>query len=562
MADPIGIASFPGISQVVRCGYVLSHGISPGAAILEIAPQRTFAAEGGTLAFHFAGRTIAFPGCKIDKASFNRNESGLVWALQIYDRRWRWQFGEISGRYNLRRADGTLDADTEKSPRELAVLLLTAMGERNYDVHELPNDMRPEVEWVATNPAQALAELAEIGGCRVVLRLDNSVALKRWGHGAELPYPPIVMDDSGTIDPPERPDSLKLVGGPVRFQAAMNLEALGLDVDGSVKEIDKLSYKPASGWSGQVVGFFLNVATSNIAYPGVNPRELAKRTVFKWYGVKNFLDNTLNVPGYGAIKGRAQILPLEDEQIDTYADADGTNRSRPAQVWGVYWNEGLRAVNGTAANTAAGTYYTKPFRILRDKGIVEFDDYVFRWEANNKSAAATLALQTSFAVLDADTKAPVRFEKTYRFPGVQYGTGPRILRHDELTLTRAARYTSAGKLLRVDSNLADVNREADHYLTAAALEYQTPRSRDITYAGLLPINPDGSIQQVSWSVAQGEGAITRASHNTEYSTTVPSFKERRMLERLRDDRLRQAVRVVQRIQADVELRALIRRTQT
>src|SRR5262245_12515727 len=101
---------FPGITHLHSVSMSCRHGIAPSVAVLEIVPQADFDTETGTLVLAYDGIEIEFPDCKVDRASFARNGQGMIWRLQILDRRWRWRFGQISGRYNERREDGSLRA--------------------------------------------------------------------------------------------------------------------------------------------------------------------------------------------------------------------------------------------------------------------------------------------------------------------------------------------------------------------------------------------------------------------------------------------------------------------
>ena len=76
-----GLAYFPGIQQIVGCSVVCSHGISPASIVLTIAPQLDFEAEGGTLTIFDGNSSLAFPDCKVDRHSLERNAAGLIWRL-------------------------------------------------------------------------------------------------------------------------------------------------------------------------------------------------------------------------------------------------------------------------------------------------------------------------------------------------------------------------------------------------------------------------------------------------------------------------------------------------
>jgi hypothetical protein len=56
----------------------------------------------------------------------------------------------------------------------------------------------------------------------------------------------------------------------------------------------------------------------------------------------------------------------------------------------------------------------------------------------------------------------------------------------------------------------------------------------VSYAGFRPINLDGAIQQVTWALDESGFARTRASRNREELLYVPSYKERRAMEKVRE----------------------------
>ena len=248
-------------------------------AHLEVAPQWTPYTDGGTLAIAFDRVRLEFPDCRLADAYLRRSQGGYVIGLSIVDRRWKWAFGAISGRYNLRCADESIDPENRaRRPQELARLLLDGMGETGYDVSLLPNDARPLIEWISAVPAQALADLCDGLGCRVVLGIDNRVRIVRAGLGAFLPEGGRVTEGIG-IDPPERPDALAVVCGPTRYQAKWELEAVGLDTDGAIKPIDELSYKPSAGWENEYPGLFSGVE-------GTRSRRRRVESVYRWYRIK------------------------------------------------------------------------------------------------------------------------------------------------------------------------------------------------------------------------------------------------------------------------------------
>ena len=527
---------------------------------MEIAPQSTPVSTEGTLQFRFAGVLLEFPDCRVDQASIRFDERGLVTSLSIWDRRWKWNAGgSLSGNYNRRQANAATGAGLQqpptlvprdgsiRTPRQLAALCLLAMGEATFDVSQLPNDTYPLVEWENVNPAQALAAMAEQLGCRVVLRLDNTVQVARTGVGLDLPHDLPILSESITINPPRRPDALEVVTGANLYQADIGLEAVGMDIDGAIKPINDLSYKPRSGWGNEKPGDFFNV--ENRRRPGVpipprdmqvtNPRDLALDTVFRWYRARNFAQADgsfgLNLPGYGRIRWLEQILPLGDVQAETWVDPlDEFRRTRPKPPWlfGQYMRLYL-----DYANSEPNTFYYGNFSIDREHGIVKLSDYATRLAADGRTnLSAILKLRVAVTIRNEQTWALERQTQRLNYPEPR-GTGARQLKHDEIVFFSIAEYDlENNRVTRIKTNRDDVVREANYYLAAADLEYQVRLPQEIAYAGLIPLSPDGAIQAVTWTVGSS-GATTRASRNDEINIPIIPYRERRMLEKLRHDAL-------------------------
>ncbi len=350
---PQGLATFPGVERLLSASITLTHGIAPSVAQLSIAPQASYPDEHGTLQFSYDGLEVEFPNCKIDHATVQRGTGGEVCSLSILDRRWRWRSGRIPGTYNARRDDNSLQKgengsiDTERTPRQLATLCLQAMGETDFDVADLPNDARPSIEWDGVVPAEALAALCDQFGCRVVLQLDNSVALRRVGTGATIPSGGEIQR-SPTVNTPELPDKLTVVGGPTRFQVDFPLEAVGLTGDEGASgnllaPIEVLDYTPSNGWGTSDPPYFHQVDAEY--------RALAVKSVFRYYRIKT----PLAVPGYEGPSGNqvdrlGQILPIEDTQVAQVGE-NGQLTSQPAVVYGVWHDGGLAMANRMDALT-------------------------------------------------------------------------------------------------------------------------------------------------------------------------------------------------------------------
>ena len=555
MADLQGLFHYPGIQHIISGTYTLSHGITPGVATLQIAPQRNFPTLVGRLRMTFAGWFLDFRDMKIDKHSFTYDENGLVISLSLLDRRWKWRFGEWSARYNIREADkgGEIDPPSDTSSRVIADDLFDAMGETVYDVGHLPEEPRPELTFDVQNPAQALAELADMFGCRVVLGLDNVVKLWRGGVGAALPRLNL-MADGLTLDPPERPDRIGVMCGPTLYQADMLLEPVGTDTNGEIVPIDELSYAPEDGWENSNPLSFKDIGDTTRPYD--YRRELAMQSVYRMYRIatETGIDGEpFFVPGRtnGEPIKHKQLLPIDDHMVETETHVDGDGRirteRRPAQVWGTYYFAGPPRYAGHTPEPINDrpvpnsmdpkTHYKKAFTIDKERGIVKFSEPVYRFDddvGEKTYHPARIALRTAVVFRGTRSRMPDRYYRVFAYPPPLLTTPDQVLRHDELVRKIFPGYSVGDGLIvpgELYDNVAQLDLESDYYIEGEKLKYRQEYPQEIKYMGLIPINLDGAIQQVTWTVGP-QGATTQASRNTEHSYYLPPYAERRFLELL------------------------------
>jgi hypothetical protein len=268
---PHGVMLWPrlggGFMPVSQGTYTCSLGTSAGVASLTCHVGAAPAPFGDLIIRDGLGEVVV-RGCKLDKARVSIAQSGNL-NLTILDRRHRWVFGGINGRYNTLTPRGDPVPWNARTVFQLMELCLAAMGERRYSVI-VPEGFRnnpaafdpanpapgayPPVDWWQTPPAQALEALAMSIGCVVAYRPhDDSVLIAPQGEGAFLPTDGSIASESPTLDPPERPDKIVLTGTPTRFQARFVLEAMGLEWTTEYKLLKDLSYKPAGANQSQTV---------------------------------------------------------------------------------------------------------------------------------------------------------------------------------------------------------------------------------------------------------------------------------------------------------------------
>ncbi len=550
MAYQAGV-TFPGISQVVEFSGTLSHGITPSVFSLTIVPQASTISTQGSLVLSWTDgttlQTLTFVHCVVDKASMQYDPSGALVSLAVLDRRWKWRYGYICGRYNLRGADGEIvkaaiplngDAgeDTERTLQQLATLCLDAMGEVGYDVSDLPAGPRPKVEWDYIAPAEALAELVEDVGYRVVLQLDGTVAIRQAGDGAALPAG-AKMSISTEIDPPERPDYISVVTGRTRFQFDLPLKAVGLDVDGKIKPIEELSYTPAGGW-------VLSDTTEHLDLGDEEKAELAKQSVFRWYQIEVA---SIALPVIASDLSRRWLIEdLTDEQNSVVVE-DGAKRPQQAWIYGVWYRERDREAGnvGFGANPTPITGVDDPQVVDRSwsydqkRKIIKFGQPIFKVNANDLIEKPALRARVAFFAADPETRCWHRVVRTRDKTG-DWGTNGtnELVIHQEHIVPKYTASFLGGYLpanTAWNSNITDVNAICDEYIDQEVAILENQASQAMTYAGLViaGVELDGAITQIDWRITTRE-INTRIYRNTDPgSRTTISYDERRINEKNR-----------------------------
>src|SRR5262245_23310608 len=134
-----GVISYPGLQSFVSGTYTCSHGITPGEIIIVCNPQDKPLPPIGDVTLTDGVGTLILRDCRITDIKSQRDGQGVTtWVISLRDRRWRWQFGAIRGAYNVLDPHSKLKPMTIRSPVELAVAALTAMGEVNYELNLPP----------------------------------------------------------------------------------------------------------------------------------------------------------------------------------------------------------------------------------------------------------------------------------------------------------------------------------------------------------------------------------------------------------------------------------------
>jgi hypothetical protein len=530
MADNYGEFIFPGVTDVLSAQYTLSHGISPGVCTITSAKQPQ-PKKSGELQLKYAGKSLKFPDCLVDKVEMIAGDDGVKWQTTILDRRWLWrQFNFINGFFNVRRDEDTIQPGTEMILQDLARGCLKSMNEVGFDLSALAGvKMLPEVLWDLANPAEELAKLCEAAKVLICPTLAGKVKLWKLGQGATLPVYPI-LEGGAAADPPDPPEKLTAYAGRTRYQHDFELEPVGLEPSGEIVPLDKLSYTPQIGgaktWKGYADIRHFNGLGDKTA------REFAKRSVYRWYRIKA----PFTLPEFGKVDSLDRILPLESKQIEhTLEVVPGSQLKqrvpRAPWIWGKF-HPGHESRKPAEDNPAVALqrrpkgFYNGGFSVDTERGIVMFSDPIFLYD-QGKILPAEIKLRIACSLRD---KAHRHWKRHSLDKPLSGGKAKfvRVIRRDDLS--REIHLNNVNGALK--DNEREVNERLREYLDATAKEYEPKISGSATYAGFLPLQLDGAIQQISWILSAEGYAYTRASRNREESFVAPSFSERRIFEQL------------------------------
>lgn len=455
-----------------------------------------------------------------------------------------------------------VQANTKKSARELGVLLVKAMREKHYNLAALPSDQYPEVNWDAANPAAELERLAEQYGGRLVYCPQwDGVLIARLGEGAGLPANESVASENLTIDPPELPTTIAVYGAAAEYQGRLQLEAVLPDFDQVWKPIEKVSYRPTDGWGAFGPPFRAMDATDIYGtlpgeYTARDAAALIQKWLYKAYRIKETLPKPSKAAGSSTVtttppaaefripfnsKSPESVRPRDHVFIsgvtcETNVDALGQRNVLPARVYGSAVDAG--PIPGISK---AGEAVRFPFTVDPQQGLVIFSSEVYTQTAADGTpptatfAAADLVLECACTVAHPADHQIERYRLAFGNPPKSSGTsafpGEHAVIREDVRYCEIAVYksTSEHKITKIVRNDKEAAKKAEHYFRGELLRYETQTPQDVTFNGLVPVYCDGAILQVTWLLTAGEGGgcFTRASRNSEHSTNVPPYPERR-----------------------------------
>lgn len=512
------VLTFTGVSYPRSLWGQNTLGTVPDIYALEFVPQAGAIPNNGTSTLVFGNESvlITLTNCYIDSMRYTRNSGGSLVTAFIWDRRWLWQRQIISGRYNVRRPDGTVDPATEKTPRELATLLLTAIGEGSTVVTALPNGDRPEVNWDNADVADTLYDLLRQRGCAIGIP-NNTTTIFAIGSGTGAPANTDVISVQQNVDPPELPATLRLVCRPTVIQSKLKLIPVIPEYDGEIVELDDCSFKPAGGW--EVVQNWLEFPEID----DVSNRAIAQKYAGKLFRIDSQADGSQYIDGFDPVPGDAsELLPLSTKLLEVYSDLNGKQRASEATLEGTY--AVVTEPAGELVNTDDFTEYVGGWRLFGETGLVLLEDPAIRLDtATNEWKAANLYLICTYSVLDPDTRQYYREQ----FDRALGGTGTIAFKSADLYRTIQQVYEDPylDTVASTVDNYTDLETAAEAVLDSIAARFVSQTGFVVFYRNIQSVFANGVIFQVQYR-AGIKKFFTTAAVATESIVSVPREVER------------------------------------
>jgi len=494
---------FGSLSGIRGLTLSLTRGVSPSAFTLYVRPQNNLDLGQQTLTWGSTGNTLSLSGCVLSESFIRKHydQKAPLWAVVGFDRRYQWKFRTISGDYNRRKPDGTLDTSTQKSPAELANLLGTALSE-TIDTSRMPAGVFPRAAWSNQRADLALQALCDYVACEVVLNpISNGVEIWPLGTGQSSPTGlSEILPKYRFYNRKEIPSRVEVHGGDSLYQTKLQLRTVMRNDNGDQKLITNWEALPYASVGAESPFSFPSITTTT-------RRSNAYEGYFRDFRVTGQADGTTQVPNCPVNVTKMDQYILNDYLLDSEKDLEGFSRPLPMYLSGDYYAYTDLPNNTTDARWTGG------YEWYPERKIVHTDFPVFKLDSSGRYSEPAFYLNTSYKVKDEGGQA-VHIVRSGNIGGAG---GALILKRPEL-------YAAYSPTVNTE---AQANTEADKYVDIFRQKYQDAASSEITYMGMVAGTLDGKIAQARWDILPTLGIRTSVYENYEGDTSSLSLNERR-----------------------------------
>ena len=524
-----GTISFPGIVAPISLVATRTVGVRPDRAILRCQPQSGSpdCTGSATLQFSFNGVGMSWTNALCDSGTIVLSTHGHIQVIEILDRRWSWSKAYYTKAFNVRNPDGSIVDSSKKSTSAIAAELFGELGV-SADVSAVATNDYPELVLDHHRVDDALSDLLTNRGYVISLMGDDSVKVYRRGTGVTLPRNYDTRSENISVNPPQVPYVLKVVGSRTLVQSKLKFLPVGVDVDGTIKQVANLSYAPGS-WVGADMENFNFIADKKA-------KDLAKATVGKWFQVASQADGSLSIqaggvvnysPGEISVSSATQYLPLKAELIDSSTNPLGLVNGNRSTVEGTFYQGNQNPP--IAANSDDFSKQDKlGYTFNEELGIIKFDELALKKTPGPVDGTFTFAdvyMTCSYSVHYSSTLVKDRFERSRNLGGI----GTDVMKVNEFERHIVVTYPDgSGTPSGGTDNKSDLNIAADITLDDAVRMYSTSVGVVLKWRGIYNFSTDGNTLQLRWNCATAGDCPweTQASQHMEGLTMLPTGAER------------------------------------
>lgn len=478
------------------------RGVEPGVGLVRLVPASSFDRLVADLTLSYGGATVVLKDAAVAEVSgrWRLDRDAYRWSALIMDRRWKWRYPRISGSYNVRLCDNTIDPRTKKNARQLAELLADKLGEASMDVSAFPTDAYPAVKWTHSLARLELHALCDLFGLTVCLKLDDTFKVEPLTGPMSLVSGTPIIPDTFAYRPSVMPQKIRVDGERLIGQKWWPLLAVDLDdADKFARAIGGSSWWPG-GYSREWPNSYLGVSQAS--------RLMPFQTAHRWFAPAQditLLEYLAEVGWYDYVVGdpdQRQPLKLAPQLRGTFSILDDFLS--------------VRFEN-----------YSGRWRIHPDLNMVETEYPVYRCE-DGQIKPALLEVCCAALMNQSDPQYYESSETTVS-KSVE-DTKRRVLKRPELQpITYQDRFYASSP----DHGRTAQDAEAQAYRTATHDNgYAYVEARDVIYNGIVAADLSSCVAQVQWSVGNGRPGTTRVGYNTEFSLHARNEQERRAMRRI------------------------------
>ena len=524
-------ATFAGRQLIRTASFTLSQGTTPGTGTITAPGWDAFPSTGY---LHLSDGDTGFrigPLYVVESRNIESRE-GKICVAVVADSRVLWKYGGVCGVYNRPDKSGHTE---EKTFRQLIIQILDEPGHRHSIIwprraYQTYKTLMPPVSWEAVTPATALQELCDRYGLSVGFDIANQVYIAPINITRDWPDSPPIRR-GGAYSQGPFPSHMVIVGDRIIDEIWFrNLVPVGMELDGTIKHINNLSYKPTQSWGLAAVHDFVNIEDKY--------RAVAKKCIYKWY---QWREARAKWPGYNVgtlrpltVAQRQMYLPWLDEISSYVVDEDGVvEHGRPyVYLTNSYYYDGTVWVPTNQEIPNSGV------TIDGQRGLVMFDRITAVYLPSSRPDAqefqpAEVSVRASFELNSNNLTDFYQYseavgwrhipEKFHREPGL------RRYRIDGVDQT-TARWTAGGLKYK-----GDLDSYADEIIEVYRTGVFADRrgSKGGVWPGLLHYACYGEMRTIRWSVG-AEGATTEISGGAEeLSLQLPPYQERALMQKVK-----------------------------